>query len=131
MPPAFLVDSANNHNNNTEEEHTASLLDEEVPSEEVLPQTAIPANAVASDMAEENTGAHSTFQTMTTTPQSPPTQLCVELHLGGAAKGIRYLGRPDRQTSVFRWIISEMFCHLNRPLDVDHEQFEVLTRTFK
>ena len=62
---------------------------------------------------------------------SRPTQCCVELHFDGNANSVRYPGRPDRQSAVFRWIISERFCSLNRPLDIDHEQFEVLTRTFK
>ena len=62
---------------------------------------------------------------------SRPSQCCVELHFDGNANSVRYPGRPDRQSAVFRWIIGERFCNLNRPLDIDHEQFEVLTRTFK
>ena len=62
---------------------------------------------------------------------SRPTQCSVELHFDGNANSVRYPGRPDRQSAVFRWIIGERFCNLNRPLDIDHEQFEVLTRTFK
>ena len=62
---------------------------------------------------------------------SRPSQCSVELHFDGNSNSVRYPGRPDRQSAVFRWIISERFCNLNRPLDIDHEQFEVLTRTFK
>ena len=60
-----------------------------------------------------------------------PNQCCVELHFDGSVNSVRYPGRPDRQTAVFRWIVIERFCNLNKPLDIDHEQFEVLTRTFK
>ena len=60
-----------------------------------------------------------------------PTQCCIELYFNGNYKGLRYPGRPDRQSAVFRWIVMERFCNLNHPLDINHEQFEVLTRTFK
>ena len=62
---------------------------------------------------------------------SRPTQSCVELHFDGSVNSVRYPGRPDRQSAVFRWIVIERFCNLNKPLDIDHEQFEVLTRAFK
>ena len=60
-----------------------------------------------------------------------PTHCCVQLYFDGHYKGLRYPGRPDRQSAVFRWIVMERFCNLNHPLDINHEQFEVLTRTFK
>ena len=38
---------------------------------------------------------------------SRPTQCCVELHFDGNANSVRYPGRPDWQSAVFRWIIGE------------------------
>ena len=86
------------------------------------------------DTQTENIVSHDAENKFLGSPKpwlSKPTQCCVELHFDGNANSIRYPGRPDRQSAVFRWIIIERFCNLNKPLDIDHVQFEVLTRTFK
>ena len=44
---------------------------------------------------------------------------------------IRYPKKADRQTAVFQWIITEVFCHKDRPLDILLFQYKVLIRTFR
>ena len=43
----------------------------------------------------------------------------------------KYNGKSDRQTAVLKWIIKEMFCFQDQPLDVTPQQFEVLIRSFR
>ena len=82
-------------------------------------------------MIEQTPNNQGAYPNLPKTWISRPTQCCVELHFDGSVNSVRYPGRPDRQSAVFRWIVIERFCNLNKPLDIDHEQFEVLTRTFK
>eukprot|EP00095_Tigriopus_kingsejongensis_P007667 maker-scaffold156_size297567-snap-gene-0.22 protein:Tk07667 transcript:maker-scaffold156_size297567-snap-gene-0.22-mRNA-1 annotation:"GL10978" len=44
---------------------------------------------------------------------------------------IRYPGRPDRQSALFRWMVTQIFCHKDKALDVRLEQFEILIRSFR
>lgn len=44
---------------------------------------------------------------------------------------IKYPGQPDRQTAVFRWMISEIYCHKDRPLEVGLEHMEILIRSYR
>lgn len=48
-----------------------------------------------------------------------------------AGNATDYPGKPDRQTAVFRWIIKEIFCHIDVPLDIDQQKFQVLLRSFR
>ena len=82
-------------------------------------------------MIEQTLNHQEAYPNLPKTWISRPNQCCVELHFDGSVNSVRYPGRPDRQTAVFRWIVIERFCNLNKPLDIDHEQFEVLTRAFK
>lgn len=43
----------------------------------------------------------------------------------------KYPGKADRQTAVLKWIIKEIHCHIDEPLDVNQHQFEVLLRSFR
>jgi len=45
--------------------------------------------------------------------------------------GSLYPGRADRQTAVFRWLLTEAFCHAEAPLEVDGDKFRVLVRSFR
>ena len=82
-------------------------------------------------MIEETLNNQEVYPNLLKTWITRPIQCCVELHFDGSVNSVRYPGRPDRQSAVFRWIVIERFCNLNKPLDIDNEQFEVLTRTFK
>ena len=44
---------------------------------------------------------------------------------------VLYPGRPDRQTAVFRWLVTEVFCHRDRPIEVDMDKFQALVRAFR
>ena len=44
---------------------------------------------------------------------------------------VKYPGRPDRQTAVLRWVITEKFCHSDKALEVTYDQVEVLVRSFR
>ena len=39
--------------------------------------------------------------------------------------------KTDRQTPVLKWIIKQIYCFEDQPLDVNQAQFEVLLRSFK
>ncbi|TRY78281.1 hypothetical protein TCAL_08763 [Tigriopus californicus] len=45
--------------------------------------------------------------------------------------GTRYPGRADRQSALFRWMITQIFCHKDRALDISMEQFDILLRSFR
>lgn len=45
--------------------------------------------------------------------------------------GTRYPGRADRQSALFRWMITQIFCHKDRALDITMEQFDILIRSFR
>ena len=40
-------------------------------------------------------------------------------------------GKSDRQTAVLKWMIKEIYCHMDAPLEVNPSQFEVLIRSFR
>ena len=40
-------------------------------------------------------------------------------------------GKSDRQTAVLKWIIKEIYCEQDQPLEVTPQQFEVLIRSFR
>jgi hypothetical protein len=42
-----------------------------------------------------------------------------------------FAGKSDRQTAVLKWIIKEIYCHIDQPLDINLNQFEVLIRSFR
>ena len=44
---------------------------------------------------------------------------------------IPFHGKSDRQTAVLKWIIKEIYCHTDDPLEVNPQQFEVLIRSFR
>ncbi|CAB4056349.1 unnamed protein product [Lepeophtheirus salmonis] len=46
-------------------------------------------------------------------------------------EAIMFGGKPDRQTLVFQWLITEMYCHMDQPLSLQMIQFEVLIRSFR
>ena len=39
--------------------------------------------------------------------------------------------KSDRQTPVLKWLIKEIYCSNDEPLEVNQNQFEVLLRSFK
>lgn len=58
----------------------------------------------------------------------PPSAVALYSHGLPAA---RFPGRPDRQTAVFRWLVTEVFCQAGGPLALDMERFQVLVRSFR
>ena len=39
--------------------------------------------------------------------------------------------KADRQTPVLKWIIKDIYCTLDQPLEVTQQQFEVILKSFK
>ena len=122
-----------NINTNNKRTHSSNTIDLDTISKSHAEENEITVNKITVDENGNSlsSDADTSYPGLPQPWLSRPTQCCVELHFDGNANSVRYPGRPDRQSAVFRWIISERFCNLNRPLDIDHEQFEVLTRTFK
>ena len=39
--------------------------------------------------------------------------------------------KADRQTPVLKWIVKDIYCTLDEPLEVNQQQFEVILKSFK